>query len=75
MWMASHRVNKNFRGTSGGMEVEAAEILWNRSLERNLRYMTMVFDSDSKSLKYLTNQRVYGDVELHKEECINLVAK
>ena len=75
-WMASHiECNKNFRGTSGGMEVEAAEILWNRSLERNLRYTTMVSDGDSKSFKHLTNKRVYGDVELHKEECINHVAK
>ena len=75
-WMASHReCNKNFRGTSGGMEVEDAEILWNRSLERNLRYTTMVSDGDSKSFKHLTNKRVYGDVELHKEECINHVAK
>ena len=68
--------NKNFRGTSGGMEVEAAEILWNRSLERlNLQFTTMVSDGDSKSFKHLTNKRVYGDVELHKEECINHVAK
>ena len=51
--MASHR-ECNFRGTSGGMEVKAAEILWNRSLERNLRYTTMVSDGDSK---HLTNKR------------------
>ena len=76
LWMVSHtECNKIFRGTYGGMEVEAVEILWNRSLERNFRYTTMVSDGDSKSFKHLTNTRAYGDVELHKEEYINHVAK
>ena len=57
------------------MEVEAAEILWNRSMERGFRYTTMVSDGDSKSFRHLTNLRVYGDVEVHKEECVNHVAK
>ena len=75
-WLESHtECNQNYRGTSGGMEVEAAEILWNRSMERGFRYTTMVSDGDSRSYNHLTNLRIYGDVELHKEECINHVAK
>ena len=75
-WLDSHtECNQNYRGTSGGMEVEAAEILWNRSMERGFRYTTMVSDGDSKSFRHLTNLRVYGDVEVHKEECVNHVAK
>ncbi|MEG7523809.1 MAG: hypothetical protein M3H12_12015, partial [Chromatiales bacterium] len=49
-WFESHtECNQNYSGSSGGMEVEAAEILWGRSLERNTRYTTMVSDGDSKS--------------------------
>ena len=44
-------------------------------MERGFRYTTMVSDGDSMSYKHLTNLRMYGDMELHKEECINHVAK
>ena len=74
-WLDSHtECNQNYRSTSGGTEVEA-EILWNRSMERGCWYTTTVSDGDSKSFKHLTNLCVYGDVELHKEECVNHVAK
>ncbi|KAI0234644.1 hypothetical protein LSAT2_015041 [Lamellibrachia satsuma] len=58
------------------MEVEAAEILWGRSLERGFRYTAMVSDGDSRTFKHLTEKKVYGDdVVIVKEECINHVAK
>ena len=42
-WLANHKnCNANYHGTFGGMEVEAAEILWGRSLNRGFRYRTMV---------------------------------
>ena len=44
-------------------------------MEQGFWYTTMVSNSDSKSFKHLTNLRVYGDVELHKEECVNHIAK
>ena len=76
-WLARHaNCNKNYDGASGGMEVEAAEILWGRSLERGFRYTTMVSDGDSRTFKHLTEKKVYGDdVVIVKEECINHVAK
>ena len=74
-WLASHaNCNKNYGGASGGME--AAEILWGRSLECGFRYRTMVSDGDSRTFKHLTEKKVYGDdVVIVKEECINHVAK
>ena len=65
----------DYRGTSAsvGMEVEAVEILWNQYMERGFCYTTTVYDGDSKSFKHPTNFHVYGDVKLHKEECINHV--
>ena len=43
-------------------------------MERGFRYTTIVSNGDAKSFKHLTKLRVYGDVELHKEECINHIA-
>ena len=76
-WYATHmnECNRNFDGTSGGMEASAAEQLWERSLERGFRYTTIVADGDAKTYKHLCDRRIYGDVVLKKEECINHVAK
>ena len=54
----------------------AAEILWNRSLEKGFLYTTMVSDGDARTFKHLCELNVYGeDVSLTKEECINHVVK
>ena len=77
-WFETHsnECNRNFDGTSGGMEAAAAEMLWELSVERHrFRYTTIVSDGDAKTFKHLCDRRVYGDVELKKEECINHVAK
>ena len=76
-WYATHRneCNRNFDRTSGGMEAAAGEQLWERSLERGFRYTTIVADGDAKTYKHLCDRRIYGDVVLKKEECINHVAK
>ena len=67
--------NCNYQGSSGGMEVQAAEHLWTRSLNRGFRYTTMLSDGDAKTFNHLTSLQVYGDVVIQKEECINHVAK
>ena len=75
-WLETHtECNKNYNSTSGGMEDTAAEILWNRSLERGYRYTTIVSDGDAKTFSHLTDLQVYGNVVLRKEECINHVSK
>ena len=54
--------------------MEAAEILWSRSLDKhNFRYTTLLSDGDVKTFKHLFSLKVYGDVRLKKEECINYV--
>ncbi|GFO11869.1 hypothetical protein PoB_003837400 [Plakobranchus ocellatus] len=67
----------NFEGSSGMMEVRAAEVLWGRFVQRhNLRYTTMVSDGDSKAFNKLLEVQPYGpDVVILKEDCINHVGK
>ena len=76
-WHDTHinECNRNYSGSSGGMEAAACESLWNRSLKRNFRYTTLLSDGDAKTYKHLCDLNIYGDVELQKEECINHVAK
>lgn len=77
-WKQEHtECNANYSGASGGMEAEAAEQLWSRSLDRHgFRYTTLLSDGDAKTHKHLCSLKVYGeDTEIIKEECINHVAK
>lgn len=67
---------KNFDGSSNSMEMFAAEILWKRSIECcNMRYTTILSDGDAKTFSHLSKLKVYGNIEIVKEECINHVAK
>ena len=51
---------------SGGMAVAAAEMLWDRSLDRGFCYTTMVSDGASRTR---TEMNVYGDdVTITKEQ-------
>ena len=76
-WFADHReeCQQNYHGSSGGMEKAAAELLWRRSVDRGFRYTTLLSDGDANTFKHLTGLKVYGDVVLEKEECINHVSK
>ena len=76
-WFQTHEpeCNKNYEGSSGGMEMKAAELLWDRSTNRDFRYTAMLSDGDAMTFNHLSSLQVYGDVELQKEECINHVAK
>ena len=62
-WFETHEpeCNQNYHGSSGGMEVSAAEQLWWRSTERGFR---MLSDGDARTFNHLSSLRVYGDVEL-----------
>ena len=76
-WFAVHEdeCQQNYHGSSGGMEKAAAELLWRRSVDRGFRYTTLLSDGDANTFKHLTGLKVYGDVVLEKEECINHVSK
>ena len=49
----------NFTGPSGGMEVEAAKVLWGRSLEFKMRYTEFIGDGDSGAEIAITNMDPY----------------
>lgn len=78
VWFQGHKLDcdKNYEGSSPGMEVAAAEILWNRSVDYKFRYSTIISDGDSKVFSHLQSLNVYGsEFELKKEECVNHVSK
>ena len=78
-WYTTHRdaaeCNINYEGASGGMEKAAAASLWRRTVDRGFRYTTLLSDGDANTFKHLSDLKVYGDVVLEKEECINHVSK
>lgn len=79
IWFEGHKssCSRNYSGSSGGMEVIAAEILFKRSISLcNMRYTTLLSDGDSKTHQHLQKLKVYGEhVLIEKEECVNHVAK
>ena len=69
--------SKNFEGSSGAMEVEAALRMWKRSeKDHRLRYTAMLCDGDSKAFDAVRALEVYGkEKAVVKEDCINHVSK
>ncbi|XP_015124356.1 uncharacterized protein LOC107046281 [Diachasma alloeum] len=80
-WQEEHKkmgqCSCNHEGSSGSIEVSAAEILWKRSIENcQMRYTTMLSDGDSKAWIALQKLAPYGpETPIEKDECINHVAK
>ncbi|KAM7293101.1 uncharacterized protein ISCGN_026231 [Ixodes scapularis] len=75
-WHQHHICQKNTDAKSGQMEVEAALILFKRSISKHdLRYTTLVSDGDSRTFSALSQENVYGIVPIIKEECLNHVQK
>lgn len=64
------------RRKAGEMEVEAALILFRRSLEQhNLLYTTVLCDGDSRSYLAFQDDEVYRYIPIEKEDCVNQVQK
>lgn len=75
-WRARHKCQKNSSSKPGQMEVEAAKILFRRSLEKHgFRYTTMLCDGDSRAFNSLQEEQVYGFVAIEKEDCVNHIHK
>ena len=76
-WKKKHVCQRNHGGSSNSMEVEAAKVVFGRSIaNHNLRYSTMVSDGDCKTNSVLNNMKVYGEEHpVVKEDCVNHVAK
>lgn len=67
---------KNTSCKAGQMEVEAAKVLFQRSLSlHGLRYTTMLCDGDSRSFNAIEEAKVYGFIPVTKEDCTNHVQK
>ena len=76
--MDGHRsvCDKNFEGPSGNMEKEAAVIMWRRSVQNHgLRYISMISDGDTNTIKKIHEADPYPGIEVKKHECINYVGK
>lgn len=75
-WVDNHHCQKNTSKKAGEMEVEAALILFQRSLSKhNLRYTTVLSDGDSRAYLALQEEKVYGYMDILKEDCVNHVQK
>ena len=77
-WKRKHSPNcpKNFNGTANAMEVECALRIWKRSVaDHKIRYTSMLCDGDSKSFDAICEAKVYGDVKITKEDCVNHISK
>lgn len=75
-WRQTHQCQKNTDVKSGKMEVEAALVLFRRSLEKyGLRYTTIVCDGDCRTYWTLCEDRTYGFIQFTKEDCVNHVEK
>ncbi|KAM7311103.1 hypothetical protein ISCGN_008011 [Ixodes scapularis] len=75
-WVINHKCMKNIDCNAGRMETEAALILFRRSLAKNgLRYTTILSDGDSRTFHALTQDSVYGYLDIEKKDCLNHVHK
>lgn len=71
-----HNCQKNYDGSSGGMEVQGVLNIFVRSeATRSVRYVNYLGDGDTKAYDRVTEQKVYGDVTISKLECIAHVQK
>lgn len=81
-WKKEHEAvcTLSYEGSSGGMEETAAVTIWERSLQKKLRYVTYIGDGDCSSYNAVSklndNAGPYGhDKPVIKEECVNHVHK
>ncbi|CAN7982563.1 unnamed protein product, partial [Ixodes pacificus] len=71
-WAINHKCMKNIGCNAGRMEAAAALILFRRSLAKNgLRYTTILSDGDSRTFHALTQDSIYGYLDIEKKDCLN----
>ena len=76
-WCEGHKTEcrKNFNGSSVAMEVEAAKVVFGRSVAMHkLYYQTCLCDGDAKTIMTLNKMQIYPQ-PVKKEDCINHIAK
>lgn len=68
-WRNSHICKFNYVGSAGGMEIEGAKRVFERSITKHkLRYTKLLGDGDSKS--FLSIKDTYPNVTVQKLECV-----
>ena len=71
-----HECHTNFFGSSGKMDPARCVAIFNRSVEKySMRYTEFLGDGDSKAHSQLKSERVYGDKEMKKLECVGHIQK
>ena len=76
-WLSAHKTlcQKNYSGSACAMEVEAAKVIFRRSVDQyNLKYTRVLCDGDAKTVTTLNNAKIYTDT-IVKEDCVNHVSK
>lgn len=75
-WQQTHQCSLDHEGSSGSMEAEIIKDCFHSSLQKyNLRYTGFVGDGDTNTFKKVQESKPYGDVPIHKEECVGHVQK
>ena len=76
-WCKEHKqeCSMNYKGSSVSMEVEAAKVIFGRSVSKyKLIYQTCLYDGDAKTIMALNKIPVYPQPVI-KEDCVNHIAK
>lgn len=74
--IADHVCNMNYKGSSGGMEVQGVVSLFTRSVaSRGLRYVKYLGDGDSKAFLEVQKCAPYDETIVQKLECVGHVQK
>jgi hypothetical protein len=74
--MHLHSCTANYRGSSGGMEVQGATEIFRRSLPTyNVRYTKYLGDGDSKGFDAVQEMKPYGETPVEKLECVGHIQK
>ena len=72
-WKESHVCEKNYEGSSPGMEVEGVKVVFAHSEQKHsLQYTSLLCDGDSKGFEEAKKVVTY---DIEKLDCINHVAK
>ena len=77
-WWESHQhaCAANFSGSSGAMDSEGCLAIFKRSEEKHgLIYSEFLGDGDSKAYNRIVTERVYGEQNVSKLECVGHVQK
>ena len=66
----------NYVGASGNMEVDAVKLMFERSVENQVKYRNYIGDGDSKTYSAVVASKPYGEnFIINKKECVGHVQK